>query len=560
MLYTNIPQCVQHINELHDVLLHVDCDYDDLETAKIDLYLKIKHSHKDCFAPRERLIFTITKDFYLDDKSVGGILQTLQLIVQDIDISNFFIAVITTNPDIDHEYRNIQTLYSKDPVPFTIFQCRGDWQKIKSDQRPMDGNIQSPKTKLDILKNLDREKIKLLFSDKKFCMMPWVGIMAEPNGSARPCCEFFRRDNIGNTNDTSIAEIWNSPRMREIRLSMLQGQLIESCGNCHLKEKLHRFSLRNTINLEFAHAIDTIDQTASDGSIPVDIRYWDIRYNNLCNLSCRSCGPHASSSWAKVHNDLYPDREKKVFLLDIDHSQDRVFSQIVENIDVVEKIYFAGGEPLMIENFYRILEILDQHGRNDVHLVYNTNLTRLTLRGRSILDLWNRFSRVSVGASLDAEGERAEYLRTGTEWQQVLANRELLRQRCPHVDFWATATVGLINALHVIDFHRSWIVQQLINADAFNIQLLLEPSYLSVKNAPEKLKNIIMARYQDHIDWLVPHDTQGRAVAGFRSVIKLCQESGNYDPEIFWQETNRLDRYHATDLLTTFPELRAAGL
>jgi radical SAM protein with 4Fe4S-binding SPASM domain len=561
MIYDNIEQCISAIAKSHKIVLQIDCDYDDLELAKIDLYQKIKNNHKDCYQNHERLVFTLTKDFYIDDRSIGGILQTLKLIIQDIDVSNFFVALITTNPNIDHEYSEVKKLYSHDPVPFHIFRCQGGWQKTISDQRPMDGTIEGLKDSIDTLKNLDLDKIKLLFVDKKFCIMPWIGINVEPDGSVRPCCEFSNQDILGNTNHQSVPEIWNSPRMREIRLSMLNGQPVTSCNSCYHKEKLHRFSLRNSINRDFAHVSGLIDDTTADGSISDDnIRYWDVRYNNLCNLSCRSCGPKASSSWAKVYQHIYPDRDKKVFFLDIDQRHDRVFSQIVKNIDTVEKIYFAGGEPLMIENFYHILEMLDQHHRNDVHLVYNTNLTRLSLRDRSIIDLWNRFPHVSVGASLDAEGERAEYLRTGTRWSDIVTNRRLLIEQCPHVDFWISATTGMINAMHVIDFHRSWINQRLISPGDFNIQLLFAPEHLNCKNAPKKLKNKIIELYQDHLDWLQPLDTQGRATAGFRSVIKLCQEPGHYDPDIFWQEVDRLDQYHGTDLMQTFPELQNQDL
>jgi hypothetical protein len=40
------------------------------------------------------------------------------------------------------------------------------------------------------------------------------------------------------------------------------------------------------------------------------------------------------------------------------------------------------------------------------------------LKGRSIFDAWKNFKNISIGASLDAEGPRGEYLRTGTVWER----------------------------------------------------------------------------------------------------------------------------------------------
>jgi radical SAM protein with 4Fe4S-binding SPASM domain len=495
-------------------------------------------------------------DLYDKSDTTGGILQTLQVVIQDIDISNFFVCVVTTNPDIETEYQYIKNNVSWDPISFHIYRCQGEFNRIYGHFKPMDGKMQSLKHLSDVISEMDHRHRDMLFVNKSLCMMPWVGLNIEPDSSVRPCCEFDRKSSVGNVKQQTIKEIWNSPKLRQIRQSMLQGETVKECAQCYHKEYLKRDSLRNSINRDFARHVSLLDSTAEDGSVQdTVIRYWDIRYNNLCNFACRSCGPYASTSWYQIHNDLHPDTKLSSAFLAAGDRKDLIFDQICENIDHVEKIYFAGGEPLIIENFYRILELLDSKKRHDVHLVYNTNLSRLTLGDRSIIDLWKKFSRVAVGASLDAMGQRGEYLRTGTKWADIEKNRRTIMQECPHVDFWVSATTGLINALHVADFHRSWVDRGLICAENFNIQLLYAPDYLSVINAPEKLRQRIMDTYQSHLQWLKPLDRVGRAVAGFRSIIGMCCETGVYDADTFWREIDRLDHHHGTDLLSTFPEL-----
>ena len=555
----SINQCLQNLRDQFDVIDEIHCDYDSLDVLKIDLYPRLKKIRQEQFGNNQRIVFVLGHDFYSEDCPAGAILQAIQIIVEDIDISNFFVCIVTANSNIKVDYAYVHEHISWDSVPFHCYACSGEFVRRDQTHACLDGKKQSLKHIVDIIDCLSDAHKTLLFDDPVFCMMPWVGINIEPNNVIRPCCEF--QGSIGNTANNTIAEIWNGDAIKQIRRAMLQHQAVPACQQCYHKESLKRDSLRNSINRDFASHTAAVDATQIDGTVPVEsIVYWDIRYNNLCNFACRSCGPAASSSWYQVHNDLYPDQKRQFPLLQAGQDSDKIFKEISQNIDRVEKIYFAGGEPLMIDNFYRILEMLDALGRHDVHLCYNTNLSRLGLKQRSVLDLWARFSNVSVGASLDAMGSRAAYLRVGTVWNDIVTNRKKIQDHCPHVDFYVSATTGLINALHVVDFHEDWVRQGLITADDFNIQLLYDPAYMSVKHAPERLKHKIIQRYQHHIQWLRDRDRTGRALSGVRSVVKFCQEPGQYDGDRFWAEVNKLDRYYSTDLLATFPELQDSGL
>jgi organic radical activating enzyme len=57
-----------------------------------------------------------------------------------------------------------------------------------------------------------------------------------------------------------------------------------------------------------------------------------------------------------------------------------IWEQLLTHIDYVEQIYFAGGEPLLMEEHYRILDELVQRKRFDVRLIYNTNFTHIKLK------------------------------------------------------------------------------------------------------------------------------------------------------------------------------------
>jgi MoaA/NifB/PqqE/SkfB family radical SAM enzyme len=338
---------------------------------------------------------------------------------------------------------------------------------------------------------------------------------------------------------------------------MLSGIKNPACDSCYQEENLHRQSLRMSFNRQLAHRIYKVDSTQSDGTVSdFSLNYFDSRFNNLCNLSCRSCGPELSSSWHDVAVTLgLKDASQKPLLIAGKNKTD-VFDQIVDHLDQLDVIYFAGGEPLINEQFYEILDLLDQRKKHNTKLIYNTNFTQTMFKRRSIFDQWKNFKSVSVAASLDSEGLKAEYLRSGTNWNQVVENRKKMLDICPEVDFYITATTGLINALHVADFHRSWVEQGLIQPHSFNIQILFNPDYQSIAHAPAQLKIAIKEKYREHLTWLRPLDKLGRATDGYKSVIELIDNSADvFDHGYFWSKITLLDQYYSTDLLEYFPEL-----
>jgi hypothetical protein len=163
---------------------------------------------------------------------------------------------------------------------------------------------------------------------------------------------------------------------------------------------------------------------------------------------------------------------------------------------------------------------------------------------------------VSVGASLDAMGPRAEYIRKGTKWEEVEKNRRIMMEQCPRVDFYISPTLSILNVLHLPDFHKEWVSKGLIKPQDLNINLLVDPNWLQVNIADENYRNKIAEKYQQHISWLKPLDTFGRATQGFQSALNLLNDPLNdKGRERFWQKTIELDRIRNENVLETIPEL-----
>lgn len=444
----------------------------------------------------------------------------------------------------------------------------------------------------------EREKF-LLTESKTFCMYPWIHIHAFPTGEAYPCCHAEMNHPIGNCRDKSLKEIFYDSPMQKLRQDLLTETPNATCNRCYEQERMGLFSGRRSANKHHGHHVKNIDQNR------FELIYWDIRFSNLCNLSCRTCGDIFSSSWyqdqQKLVESLFIESYKQVAdpswpvvntLKDYSNlSQDirsecesqhglkmpyesvdtkkktggplvhagrwetDMWEQLEPHLDYVEQIYFAGGEPLLMEEHYKILEELVRRERFDVRLIYNTNFTNTRLKTRSVFDYWKLFDRVSVGASLDGEGARAEYIRKGTKWDTVLRNRQEMLRQCPQIDFYVSATVSILNVLHLPDFHRNWADMGLITPQDFNLNILQFPRDYRLDIATAAYKDKIRDRYTEHLQWLKPLDRLERATVGYESALNFLQNDNSFLLPKFWKKTQMLDGIRDENILTVLPEL-----
>ena len=399
----------------------------------------------------------------------------------------------------------------------------------------------------------DREQF-LLTGSKTFCIYPWIHLHAYPTGEAYPCCHAEMKHPVGNCRSSTLKEIWQDRPMQQLRADMLSETPNVACGRCYEQEQSGFFSGRKSANKHHGHHIKKLDEN------PFEMTYWDIRFSNLCNLKCRSCGHIFSSQWyqdqAKLAGDNWKDHNQ--VLNYAGRTETDMWEQLLPHMDHVEQIYFAGGEPLLMEEHYRILDELVRRRRFDVRLIYNTNFTHTDLKGNSVFEYWSQFDSVAVGASLDGSGPHAEYIRKGTDWAVVEQNRRDMLRVCPNVDFYISPTLSIMNAWHLPDFHRDWVERGFIKPQDLNVNILQDPTHMRIDIAPIKYKQRLRIKYEEHINWLRHQDSLQRATVGFESAIKFMMATDNtHLIDTFWRKTYELDSIRSEQVLDVIPELAA---
>lgn len=410
---------------------------------------------------------------------------------------------------------------------------------------------------------LSEHQADLLMKSDTFCMLPWMHMHAFPDGRAYPCCLSEYWYPVGDLRKNTMEEVWNQDGYKTMRKNMLDDKPCKECTKCYEQEKNGFFSMRNDSNRNYGHHIKEVESTHEDGTHPeFKIRYWDVRFSNLCNFSCRSCGPIFSSNWYNDHIKLY-NRKPDVLGRDMARveyttgDEDSMMEQMLPHLPHLEQVYFAGGEPLIMREHYFMLEKLIEAGKQDVRIQYNTNFSELRFKDKHVFDYWKNFKNVSVGASLDASGARAELMRKGTDWAQAVDNRKRMMTEVPHVDFYVSATISAMNVLHVLDFHKEWVDQGLIKAKDFNVNICQSPEWYRVDIFPQWFKEqVINPAYEAHIAWLEPQDDLKRATNGFKSALNMIMAQ---DAQRAWQrfvdECAKLDGIRNENFWETFPEL-----
>tara|TARA_B110000037_G_scaffold111911_1_gene129045 strand:+ start:6150 stop:7502 length:1353 start_codon:yes stop_codon:yes gene_type:complete len=350
----------------------------------------------------------------------------------------------------------------------------------------------------------------------KVCVYPWSHVNINPNGDVWPCCH-QRGDNIrvyGNFKKDNIDKIFNDEPAKELRRSMLKGVLPLDCSKCIDYEKLGIPSPRDWANKQpwAQEVIDNIPNiTRADGSITdYKIKYWDLRWSNLCNMNCIMCDPEWSSLWTQDIKNKLSNFSDEVIAQDnmLTNWKNRINEDtrkvrhlpnqnwIDTHIHDVQSIYFAGGEPLIMNEHWYVLNKLVELNRFDVRIKYNTNMLKLDFKGQNPIDLWKNwdYKLLSVEGSIDETGKRAEWIRTGTVWETVRKNIEQVRDA--GIQTFANTSIGCYNVVRLPELIDE-LYELYYTKTNENAQVNLNPvhnSWCSVQVLPDALKRDIFEK------------------------------------------------------------------
>ena len=273
--------------------------------------------------------------------------------------------------------------------------------------------------------------------DNFFCAAPWRGLHINPRGDVKTCCA-GNPNMLGNLNSLRIEQILNSDLMAEIRQELSQGRAHEYCSNCVKAERFGAESERawhNNVNSNFDYA------TAGDQyHYPVIV---DVRWNTTCNLSCNYCGDFCSSKWAAIKGIPVKSGARPYY--------DQVCDFIEQHQDAIHEVALVGGEPLMLPENSRLLDVIPK----DAIVTLITNLS-VDLENNKIFQKLATRNKVGWSMSFDNVGNQLEYVRHGAAWDKIKHNFSLIKNLMSTQGQWGGihAVYNMYNATRICELRE----------------------------------------------------------------------------------------------------------
>jgi len=379
-----------------------------------------------------------------------------------------------------------------------------------------------------------------------FCPIPWIFQAARANGDLRVCCQANVTENRGvirksngnayNAGSDDLDEARNADIMKEMRINMLQGVWNNECGRCKAEEEAGLNSRRQYENENWNFSVqDAALVTDADGTIDVEqspVQYYDLRFGNFCNLKCRMCGPTDSNAWYDdwiklTGSNFFKETSGNVEIKEVNGklcaseydwpNHEPFWEYLEKHIENIGHIYFAGGEPMLIERHYDFLQrCIDQGHAKNIIIEYNTNMSTLPPR---VSKMWESFKQVRVGASVDGYGKVLEYQRYPAKWEKIYKNLQTLDAMPKNIYGWLAFTVTAYNVNHMIDFMK-WkltesgftTINSTLKRPVITHHVAHHPKHLNIRVLPEDAKQKLTKRFEEFIKWINDNNFESHVV------------------------------------------------
>jgi sulfatase maturation enzyme AslB (radical SAM superfamily) len=409
-------------------------------------------------------------------------------------------------------------------------------------------------------------------NDKKFGGE--VGILKNPDG--RPA----------NLNHTDLMTAWNNDYMRGTRRQMLAGEVPNACTKCFKEEKAGHRSKRNWETEYWSRRVNVdelVRETKPDGEIQPKIKYVDLRLGSKCNLKCIMCSPHDSSLWVGDWRKLYPQIQNEslreimqwnnngkvdgaTYNWHVENPQ--FWEQLLGQLPYLEQLYFAGGEPLIIDEHYWLLKECIRRGEaHHIELRYNSNGLELP---EGLFELWSHFKRVRFHFSIDSIEDMNNYIRYPSKWSVIERNLRRLDETPDNIEVTIACAVQILNIFYIPEFIEWKLAQGFkkinpwpLGAGLINFHFVYHPAMLNVKVLPRAFKARVRAKIEAYVAQLRERFSDkpeffenSYGLPRLTGLVKFMESEdwSNRMPE-FQEYIRLMDGVRGTDFRHVFPEM-----
>jgi organic radical activating enzyme len=415
-----------------------------------------------------------------------------------------------------------------------------------------------------------------------FCLVRWKhATLNLASGASKSCCHHhFKPIQL---NKHGEFQLHDNSEEQKLRREMLEGKRPKDCSYCWWVEDSGHASDRVNWSAKswMAPSFDETTENISDKAAPPS--WVELNFSSVCNLKCLYCSPIYSTNWYKEIKKFgpYPTSNPHNSISHLNYIE---FEDNYENTELMEKFWpwfyetlphirllkITGGEPLLSENTFKLMSILEKQNHPKLCLGINSNLSisddkwMRFIESVKILEQNKSIDRIYLHPSLDSSAKRAEYIRHGLDYSVLQKNVEtFLSETNGSVHFISTLNCLALGGLldywkYILELKTKYYKKG--REIAIGTEVLQAPEWLNLNILDESMSHYfdeVISFVKDHINEDGSGFTQVELAGLEKAKSTMLSPSDNRERKRsdFYRFIKEVDKRRDSSFDDIFPEL-----
>ena len=389
--------------------------------------------------------------------------------------------------------------------------------------------------------------------------------------------------------ESNPSAIHNTEHKKKQRKMMLEGERPPECEYCWKIEDIKRDNISDRVFKSRIYKIEDINKLPQQPwDANVNLKTLELSFDRICNFACSYCNAGYSTTWA---NDLKNFGPYQYFKTEgggqYQHNGkefepygkfnignpyvEAFFRWWPELSKELQELRFTGGEAVMSNNFWRLMDIVKTQDLGHMALAVNSNLGMK----RSLLDkLVELTNSVNVKifdlyTSNESYGAHAEYIRDGLVYEQWRKNLVHFIENAKFRSVTIMMTINSLCLFSITEFMDDMLKLKRKyghNRPHIDLNILRWPSFMSPVNLPDHLKiychEKLSAWYEKNKNnsLLVDFErAQIERLLDYIEVVEQAHRRASTDDEKLWHDFksfySQYDARRGKDFTTTWPKI-----
>ena len=334
---------------------------------------------------------------------------------------------------------------------------------------------------------------------KNFCWRPFTSLYIDKYGYQSPCCGYSEKEKFNPFNSDYHKDIRN-----DISKKLLPNGCFQKC-----------ISLENK-------GVTWTDRTNYAGPTDMNLiknnqfqlKQLELVIDNVCNLSCITCGSIHSSKWIAENKRMGIEDSTETTYMNIEFLKDPLLWEFVEVLII------WGGEPFYSK---RSLDLINWVVENDLAKNIELNIySNGTVLPNNAKEITSKFKKVRYGFSIDGIDERFETLRWPAKWNTVYSNF-LKAGTLPNTEISITYTYSMLNACNAYE-DITYLTKNF--SENLTPNMLVYPDYYAARHLPNNVKKSLIEQYKHNkiTQTFIPELEADRSEIKYREAIALLEK------------------------------------